>query len=288
MTTSDALSRLRAERPRLSAIERRIADYVLENAHLLRDYSSQQLADTLKVSQSSVVKFAQRLGYRGYPDLKLAVTESLARASAGGEATAAVPPVPVDPDDARAEALWRRKTEAEQETRAANPPATAQLAARLVAGADTLFVAGDGIDGQAGQALARRMSMLGLRCFPHGDWESLLANLATASARDTLLVICEHGRAECVRAAKAMRAAGGRVVAVTRVRSQALLSAADACLAVVAHAPEPHVEDLVYEAALHQLLGELFLRVHAARPHAAAAFIASRTRGQRAAAPPDA
>ena len=279
MTTSDALTRLRAERPGLSAIERRIADYVLENAQLLRDYSSQQLADTLKVSQSSVVKFAQRLGYKGYPDFKLAVTESLARAAVEGEAAAPVKPGPADPDEARAEALWRRKTEAEQETRAANPPETVARAAGLVAGADTLFVAGDGIDGQAGQALARRMSMLGLRCFPHGDWESLLANLATASARDTLLVICEHGRAECVRAAKMMRAAGGKVVAVTRIRSHALVSGADACLAVVASGPESHVEDLVYEAALHQVLDDLFLRVHAARPNAAATFIASRRRG---------
>lgn len=274
-----ALKRLRAERPGLSAVERRIADYVLENAHLLRDYSSQQLADALKVSQSSVVKFAQRLGYKGYPDFKLAVTESLARASAKGDTAAAVRPVPADPDEARAEALWQRKTEAERETRAANPPETVAHAAGLVARADTLFVAGDGIDGQAGQALARRMSMLGLRCFPHGDWEALLANLATASARDTLLVICEHGRSECVRAAKMMRAAGGKVVAVTRIRSHALVSGADACLAVVASGPEPHVEDLVYEAALHQVLDDLFLRVHAMRPNAAAAFIASRSRG---------
>lgn len=280
MTTSDALTRLRAERPGMSAIERRIADYVLDNAQLLRDYSSQQLADTLKVSQSSVVKFAQRLGYKGYPDLKLAVTEALARASAEGDAAAAAKPTSADPHEARAESLWRRKTEAEQETRAANPPETVALAARLVAGADTLFVAGDGIDGQAGHALARRMSMLGLRCFPHGDWESLLANLATASARDTLLVICEHGRPECGRAVKAMRAAGGKVVAVTRSRSHGLLSGADVCLAVVASGPEPHVEDLVYESALHQVLDDLFLRVHATRPNAAPTFIASRRRGQ--------
>ena len=32
----------------MSAIERRIADFILENAHLLRDYSSQQLANSLR------------------------------------------------------------------------------------------------------------------------------------------------------------------------------------------------------------------------------------------------
>ena len=39
-------------------IERRIADYLVENAHFLRDYSSQQLANALGISQSSVVSIS--------------------------------------------------------------------------------------------------------------------------------------------------------------------------------------------------------------------------------------
>lgn len=42
-----ALLRIRAERDRMSAIERRIADFLLADAHLLGDYSSQQFADAL-------------------------------------------------------------------------------------------------------------------------------------------------------------------------------------------------------------------------------------------------
>ena len=66
-----SLVKIRAERDQMSAIERRIADFILENAHLLRDYSSQQLANSLGISQSSVVKFSQKLGFKGYPDLKV-------------------------------------------------------------------------------------------------------------------------------------------------------------------------------------------------------------------------
>ena len=46
------LLKIRAERDQMSAIERRIADFILENAHLLRDYSSQQLADCAAASAS--------------------------------------------------------------------------------------------------------------------------------------------------------------------------------------------------------------------------------------------
>ncbi|MFC7159061.1 hypothetical protein [Pseudidiomarina halophila] len=75
------LLKIRAMREDMSLIERKLADFILENTHLLRDYSSQQLADAIGVSQSSVVKFSQKLGYRGYPDLKFAVNEAVVSAS---------------------------------------------------------------------------------------------------------------------------------------------------------------------------------------------------------------
>jgi DNA-binding MurR/RpiR family transcriptional regulator len=81
--------KIRSERDQMSAIERRIADFILDNAQLLRDYSSQQLANALGISQSSVVKFSQKLGFKGYPDLKLSIGEAVVRAVA--TATAGTP-----------------------------------------------------------------------------------------------------------------------------------------------------------------------------------------------------
>ena len=87
-----SLLRISAQRDRMSAIERRIADYILENAHLLRDYSSQQLANALEISQSSVVKFSQKLGFKGYPDLKYAISADLARKDGNGAPAAEATP----------------------------------------------------------------------------------------------------------------------------------------------------------------------------------------------------
>src|SRR5262249_42194792 len=120
------LVKIRAERDLMSAIERRIADFILDNAHLLRDYSSQQLANALKISQSSVVTLGQKLGLKGYPDVKYAIGESVAPhraienlADDGDDAA----PSRAEPYAALADDLWRRKAAAETETRAINPPA---------------------------------------------------------------------------------------------------------------------------------------------------------------------
>src|SRR3546814_15056784 len=101
------LLKIRPERDHMSAIERRIADFLLDNAHLLRDYSSQQLASALGISQSSVVKFSQKLGFQGYPDLKYSVGESLARGDGGDAKGAPDPRESPHPHAAAAPGLWR-------------------------------------------------------------------------------------------------------------------------------------------------------------------------------------
>jgi len=268
-----ALAKLRSERGRMSAMDRRIADYILANAQLLRDYSSQQLADALNVSQSSIVKFAQRLGYKGYPDLKLSITESVARASANDPA-----PASGDADAARADALWRSKAAAARETRGLTAPGLVADAARWLAEAEMLFIAGDGIDGDAARSLAARMTLLGRRAIAQVQPQELIASLSAAKPGDLLLVICGQGDGgEWLRACREMKGAGGRVLVLMR-RTGKLSAAADACLLIAAHDPQPHVEDLVYEAAMRHLLDDLFLRIIAGSPQALDAFIANRRR----------
>ena len=55
---------------------------MLNNAEQARHLSSQKLAQLAGISQSSVVKFAQKLGYKGFPALKLALSETLAQPQA--------------------------------------------------------------------------------------------------------------------------------------------------------------------------------------------------------------
>ena len=266
---------LRAEHGELSTIERRIADYIVENPLCVRDRSSQQLANTLSVSQSSVVKFAKRLGFRGYPDMKLSISEALAReAACNGPAI-----VSSDPDRARAESLSRGKAAADDETRALNSPELLAAAVRRLADAETLFVAGDGGGGLAAQAFVSHASALGRRCIASTQASQLRAGLLAAGSRDVLLLVCERGDDPAwLQACHEMRAAGGGVVAVTRQRSESLTAVANECLVVSAQAAAPHVADLIYDSAVRQLLDDMFLRILAVRPDAAAAVASNRRR----------
>ena len=253
------LVKIRAERDQMSAIERRIADFLLDNAHLLRDYSSQQLADALGISQSSVVKFSQKLGFKGYPDLKYSVGEAVARNGAQ-EATQPVRAAAKARHEDLAAELWQVKSKAEEETRLINPRPMLDAIVDTLAGAGRVFLGGVGEDGIRAQEFALRLSLLGLATVQHNDPVLMNASLSSAGAGDVLLAFSEHGKqTELCHLARDFRARHGQVVSVTRHTANPLRAHSDASLLVSAHDERAWVEPLLYQSASQHLLDAVFV-----------------------------
>lgn len=258
--TLSPLLKIRSERDRMSAIERRIADYVLENAHLLRDYSSQQLANALGISQSSVVKFSQKLGFKGYPDLKFSIGEAMARGDGNEENGIADSRRGTHPHATLAENLWSTKARAEEETRLINPPEKIATVASAIEDARRLFIIGLGGDGIPARAFASKLSLIGIETVLHTDPMLMTACTSIASAEDVLLVFAEHGKQTSLcHLARQFRERGGKVVSVTRHTANPLRAHADASLLVSAHDERAHIEPLLYQCALQHLLDLIFV-----------------------------
>lgn len=254
------LVKIRAERDQMSAIERRIADFLLDNAHLLRDYSSQQLADALGISQSSVVKFSQKLGFRGYPDLKFSIGEAVARnglaETTARPARAALQSPAVD----LAAELWAAKARSEEETRLINPRPQVYAIVQTLADAGRVFLAGLGEDGIRAQEFALKLSLLGIATVQHGDPVLMSACLSSVRAGDVLVAFSEHGKqAELCHLARDFRARHGQVVSVTRHTANPLRAQAEGCLLVSAHDERAWIEPLLYHSASQHLLDGVFV-----------------------------
>lgn len=260
------LVKIRSERDQMSAIERRIADFILDNTHLLRDYSSQQLASALGVSQSSVVKFSQKFGFKGYPDLKYSIGQALARN--GDAPEAALPPGHGHDEYARLEeGLRRSKAAAEEETRLLNPRAQVERIVSLVDGAGKVFVGGMGDDGLFAREFAMRLSLLGVLVVHHADPILMMANLSAVRPGDVLLMFSEFGQLpQLSQVSRQFQACGGQVVSITRHTANPLRAHADAALVVSAHDPAPHIEQLLYRSSLQYLLDFLFVLLCQANP----------------------
>ena len=254
-----ALVKIRAERDRMSAIERRIADFVLENAQLLRDYSSQHLANALGISQSSVVKFCQKLGFKGYPDLKFSIGEALIRAD-NGQAAAGAEAAASDRKSTLAGSLWRRKSEAEEATRLINPPDAIDAVAAAIGHAGKVFIIGLGEDDIHARAFAQKLSLLGILALHNFDPAHMTASMSVAGPGDVLLVFSEHGKQSALcQICRYFREQQGKVITVTRHTSNALRAHADIALLVSAHDERAHIEPLLYHSALQHLLDGVFV-----------------------------
>ncbi|MEO6925120.1 MAG: MurR/RpiR family transcriptional regulator [Rhodanobacter sp.] len=256
------LVKIRAERDSMSAIERRIADFILDNTQLLRDYSSQQLANAVGISQSSVVKFSQKMGFKGYPDLKYSVGEAIARAD-NGDGPEVAASREGGTGESPAESLWRRKSEAEEATRLINPPEMIQAVTDAIehAGrAGKVFIIGLGEDDIYARNFALRLSLLGILTVHNFDTARMTANVSAANAGDVLLVYSEHGNHPALcKISRHFRERHGKVISVTRHTSNPLRTLADFALLVSAHDELPYIEPLLYQSALQHLLDRVFV-----------------------------
>lgn len=254
------LVKIRSERDRMSAIERRIADFILDNAHLLRDYSSQQLASALGISQSSVVKFSQKFGFKGYPDLKYSIGTAVART--GGSEPAPPTESTGNPDayTQLQEDLRRSKAAAEEETQLLNPRDAIEAIVDMIDGAGKVFVCGLGDDGLFAREFAMRLSLLDVLTVHHSDPILMMANLSAARSGDVALIFSEFGQMpQLSQISRQFQACEGKVISITRYTANPLRAHADASLVVSAHDSAPHVEQLLYRSSLQYLLDFLYV-----------------------------
>lgn len=66
----DLFSQIHEAYDRLPKEHRKIADYISTNVQEVIFYSISELASVLDTSEATVVRFAQGLGYSGYPQLR--------------------------------------------------------------------------------------------------------------------------------------------------------------------------------------------------------------------------
>ncbi len=71
----NVLARIKEQYPAFSKSQRRIADYITANYSQAANMTASKLAETVSVSESTVVRFATELGYLGYPEFIASLME---------------------------------------------------------------------------------------------------------------------------------------------------------------------------------------------------------------------
>ena len=143
----------------LSRSYRKVADYIMSNYYEVAFMTAAQLAYAVGVDTTTVVRFSQRLGYNGYPELLQDVREQVK-----SEIYAAYEPQILSPEDP-AGAFRDRISQEQQNLRQLlvhNPPEHVEGIARLLATAKRILLIGDGYADAVAETVAQMFRHRGI------------------------------------------------------------------------------------------------------------------------------
>jgi DNA-binding MurR/RpiR family transcriptional regulator len=236
--TMSTLLRIRQMYPTLAQNDRKLADFLLDNAEQARHLSSQKLAQLAGVSQSSVVKFAQKLGYKGFPALKLALSEVLAQPQVAPVVTVHNHILSSDPLKTVGEKLLVEKQAALRATLDINSERRLHTALEMLRSARRVILVGVGASGLVAKDLSFKLLKIGVMAVAETDMYVQLATVKALSREDLLLALSFSGeRREINLAAEEARIAGAKVLALTSFSPNGLQQRADHCLYTIAQEP---------------------------------------------------
>ena len=241
------LERLRQVYPELSKSQRKLADFVAHSYPEAAFMTASRLARRLSVNEATVIRFAQRLGYRGYPDLARDI-QALMQRECGASVAGAVAG-----EELFAGAL-QVQVEALERIPGQVPADVARCAVDILQRARRIHVCGAGAAAHVAGLLATDLCGLGLdaRCLAADPELLAQALVAMDEGHVVVAVATDRDNPLVARALVAASRRGARTLALSTLPVAAAARVAD--LALVCPASAESGLALLVAAALSQAL----------------------------------
>lgn len=257
------LAKIRAYQDELSPNEKKIARFILDNPALIRDYSSQSLAHAVGVSQSSIVKFSQKLGFRGFTDLKLAIHEAFLTGDAHENGDDAGDPAN-GADATVAEQLYQTKQQALLNTMQLNEEPQLEAAVEVLEKSDRIQIIAMGWSAMAARLFASMLSQVGRAVIAETDAYFQVSSVATLGKGDAIFLVSLTGHApRTLEAIKLARRNGVKVITLTPYSANPFRALADVQLFSVSTAGKyelPQIVSMTSQQYVIDLLFKLIIR----------------------------
>jgi Transcriptional regulators len=251
---------LGAQLESMTQADRQIARFILDDPERMLSLSSAALAEATGRSQSSVVKFSQKLGYAGYQQLKLAVNKAKALE---GHAPAGVIHGTIDASDSYVTILQKligSKLLSMRETTAANGEETIDSALDALVGARKIQLAGVGASSLVAKDFSYKLLKLGRTVLLDSDTHIQISNASALDGSDVLVALSHSGRSvEILRIAELAKQRGATIVSVTGLQPNPLLEMADISLYTVADEERVRSSAITSRDAQLMLMDMLFI-----------------------------
>lgn len=260
---------LGAQLESMTQADRQIAQFIIDNPERMLTLSSAALAEATGRSQSSVVKFSQKLGYGGYQQLKLAVNKAKAME---WQAPAGVIHGTIDASDSYMTILQKligSKLLSMRETSAVNGEHTIDSALDALLNARKIQLAGVGASSLVAKDFSYKLLKLGRTVLLDNDSHIQIANASALNGPDVLVALSHSGRSlEILKIAQLAKARGATLISVTGLQPNPLLAMADISLYTVADEERVRSSAITSRDAQLMLTDMLFILLLRRQPDA--------------------
>lgn len=222
-----ALLLLRESQSSMSATERAVSDYVLDHQEEAVKLSIHLLAEKTFASPSTVIRMCQRIGFSGYKDFRQAVAcevavSCMSRGQTQREITQS------DSLDDIVDKVTYQNILSLEDTRSLIDTQVLQTCVKLLDGARTVLLFGQGTSLYAAQDLNVRLLRLNKPCITNDDWHTQLLQAKNATEQDLAIVVSCSGETEgVIQCMNALREKHTPIVAITRRESSPVTELAD-------------------------------------------------------------
>jgi DNA-binding MurR/RpiR family transcriptional regulator len=249
--------------------DRQIGQFIIDNPDQMLRLSTAALAAEIGRSQSSVVKFSQKLGYVSYQELKLAVSEAKAQE---WQVPAGVIHGSIEVGDNYQIILKKligSKLLSMQQTVAANSERIISRALEMLDRARRIHLVGVGASSLVARDFSYKLMKLGRNVLHDSDSHVQMANASTLGPGDVLFALSYSGASiETLRIAELARRRGTTVIAVTGLHDNPLSRVADIRLYTIADEERARSSSITARDAQLTLTDLLFILLVQKQPDA--------------------
>jgi len=231
----DCITKLKEMKDVFTKTEQKIAEYILENLETIKGMRAKELGELIGISQPSIVRFAKKLEYKGFPEFKIALSEAIVSKKSK---KIKIVDDKISIDDRSSEVIKKvayQNIEAIKNTTAMIDLLDMERVIDAICKARNIYILGSGFSGLVAKNLMYKLLEINLSARYLNDTHVQLINMNNTTSEDLVFAISQSGQTyEIIKAVEIAKENGAKVITLTKVVENPLSKLADIAIKTVA------------------------------------------------------
>jgi len=210
----DYLIKIKERWDEFTPSDKKIGEYIVDNPEQIVNYNTLELADLIDTSQSAIIRFIKKIGYKGYIDFKIDVAKSLE------ESNDFFPDEVITKNESIESIISKSKNNVlatVEKTYALIDTEAIKRAIKDINKANNIYLAGVGSSGLICEDFSYKLQRSGKKVFYQVDAHTNLALVTNIDKDDLLIAISYSGLTkEILIASEYAKKVGAKVISISK------------------------------------------------------------------------